>query len=447
MTMTKEEWSAILESDAKLSRSLLNENQIDELLRNVRNYVELLGCSSTIKPKVVIDIDGLQVLNYAQLPSLSKTQIEYVRQSLSDVKARQEDMIFWGLSSLISFSWELPNNIEEARASAIYAAALNTALHQISEIMDYNFWKEDTLLPYWIRLGWLRTTRSIPKEIMRKFGIDRVACIPVKSCVFNASSTVYHDEYYISFNYALEPILKFLNKFLLHYFSTDGSHSGPRRYARAFEEIAPIVLHFNRSTLANTMSAFSILYGNDVVTAVHRLTADQIDFIFMHEIGHLCHKHPQRLASLAGHPDALSTRHKFEYEADSFAAASLKQSGQSPSPIIVIRGNDETAHKESLSQYIGDFNSVQLLFIYMRFIENAGKRLRNHLSDVVDFIPENHSHPSSADRLFALRNIMEIDMNHENLLTQYAESFFDKILSHMDSLEKSTLISFVKRFL
>lgn len=447
MTMTKEEWLAILESDAKLSHSLLNENQIDELLRNVRNYVELLGCSSTTKPKVVIDIDGLQVLNYAQLPSLSKTQIEYVRQSLSEVKARQEDMIFWGLSSLISFSWELPNNIEEARASAIYAAALNTALHQISEIMDYNFWKEDTLLPYWVRLGWLRTTRSIPKEIMRKFGIDSVACIPIKSCVFNASSTVYRDEYYISFNYALEPILKFLNKFLLHYFSTDGSHSGPRRYARAFEEITPIVLHFNRSTLANTMSAFSILYGNDVVTAVHRLTADQIDFIFMHEIGHLCHKHPQRLASLAGHSDALSTRHKFEYEADSFAAASLKQSGQSPSPIIVIRGDDETEHKDSLSQYVGDFNSVQLLFIYMRFIENAGERLRNHLSDVIDFIPENHSHPSSADRLFALRNIMKIDMNHENLLIQYAESFFDKILSHMDSLEKSTLISSVKRFL
>lgn len=447
MTMTKEEWLTTLGNDAKLSLSLLNETQINQLLSNVQKYVDLVGCSSTIKPKVVVDLDGLQVLNYALLPSLSKTQIEYVRKSLRDVKARQEDMIFWGLSSLISFSWELPNNIEEARASATYAAALNIALHQLSEIMDYNFWKEDTLLPYWIRLGWLRTTRSIPKEIMRKFGIDSVACIPVKSCVFNASSTVYRDEYYISFNYALEPILKFLNKFLLHYFSTDGSHSGPKRYARAFEEITPIILHFNRNTLANTMSAFSILYGTDVVTAVHRLTADQIDFIFMHEIGHLCHKHPQRLASLADHPDALSTRHKFEYEADSFASASLKQSGQSPSPIIVIGDNDETAHNGPLSQYIGDFNSAQLLFIYMSFIENAGKRLRDRLSDVVDFIPENHSHPSSADRLSALRKNMKIDTNEENLLIQYAESFFDKILSHMDSLERSTLISSVKRFL
>lgn len=47
----------------------------------------------------------------------------------------------------------------------------------------------------------------------------------------------------IGMNYALEPILKHLNRYLIHYFSID-EMAGPNRLSCAWGGIAPTVLYF-----------------------------------------------------------------------------------------------------------------------------------------------------------------------------------------------------------
>ena len=432
--------------DNELCTPVLNQRQIDYLLNHVDGLVKHWGFSNSSKPKLILDIEQLQILDYAKLPSLSPEQIDYIRKNLDDVRADPQDLIFFGLNSLISFVWELPKSADDARVAAAHEKALNLVITHMTEVIDYNFWTNDTLLPYWMRLSYLRVLSQIPPEALVKFKLDNVACIPVKSSVFNASSRVYQNNYYITFNYALEPILKMMNRFLMHFFITRENYAGPKRIQRALNEIAPIIFHFLRKIPANTLFSYSIIYEVESATAIQWLTCDQVDFIFKHEVGHLFHQHPQQLAEIDTRTNALQLRHEIEYEADAFAASMLRKKAD-PEQRTSVADTPATKETSAIEDYIGEFSAAQLLFIYMSFIDKSGDQMRKRLSGICTFIPATHSHPAPIDRLEKLRQMVPKEMMTPNPLIDFAQQFFDDILSYSDDLTDAELITCMKPFL
>lgn len=443
---TGNEYIDRMADDNDLCIPVINQKQIYDLLANVDAMIKAMGFSDYSKPKTILDLDQLQVLDYSKLPSLLPEQINYINQSLGKVKADPQDLIFFGLRSLVSFAWELPQSIRDVQIAAAHEIALQTAISHIADTIDYNFWKEDTLLPYWMRLSYLNALSKMPKEVLVEYRLDKVACIPVKNTVFNASSIVYDGNYYISMNYALEPILKFMNRFLVHFFTTRENFAGLKRTQRALDEIAAIIFHFIRNVPANNIFSYSVIYGVDSATSVQWLTADQVEFIFKHEIGHLFYRHPQRLAGVDPAVDNIQARHQFEYEADAFAASMLKMEISATQSHSVVAEDSTIEEKRELKEYIRGFNPVQLLFIYMSFIDKAGDRMRSRLSNICSFVPKNHSHPSPSDRLAKLKQMMPKDVVDQNPLIEYAEKFFNDILQYVDDLEDAELIARMKSF-
>jgi hypothetical protein len=123
----------------------------------------------------------------------------------------------------------------------------------------------------------------------------------------------------------LEPILKHFNRYLLHYFCTRET-AGPKRLSRAWEGIVPTVLHFWSNVVATALTrSATVLYEEDMALMAHRLTADQLDFIVMHELGHVALDHPRRLQA-EGKPgrDVTTIRHEFEFAADALALGLMR---------------------------------------------------------------------------------------------------------------------------
>ncbi|MEO3723635.1 hypothetical protein ABHN98_03765 [Pseudomonas syringae] len=432
--------------DNELCVPVINNDQINLLLARVIAMVEGLGFSDYAKPKVVLDLEQLQILDYAKLPFLSSEQIDYIRKSLGEVKANPDDLIFFGLRSLVAFVWELPKSTTDVQVAAAHEVALHAVINKMTEEIDLNFWKDDTLLPYWMRLSYLRVLSQIPEEVLVEYRLDKVACIPIKNTVFNASSKVYNGNYYITMNYALEPILKFMNRFLVHFFTTQGN-SGPKRIQRALDEVAAVVFQFIRNVPSNEIFSYSILYGIDNAASVQWLTADQVDFIFKHEVGHLFYRHPQRLQEIGEGVDKLKVSHVFEYEADAFAASMLKAEVGGVADVSVPFGGSDIDCEESVKKYIDGFSPVLLLFIYMSFVDEAGARMRRRLSSVCSFVPENNGHPIPKDRLDKLKQIIPQEVNIQNPLVEYAEKLFGDILSCIDELDDAQLIGRMKSYI
>jgi hypothetical protein len=62
--------------------------------------------------------------------------------------------------------------------------------------------------------------------------------------------------------------------------------------------MVPTVLHFWSDVVATRLTlASTILYEEEMGLLAHRLTAEQLDFIVMHELGHVALDHPVRLKS------------------------------------------------------------------------------------------------------------------------------------------------------
>jgi hypothetical protein len=120
---------------------------------------------------------------------------------------------------------------------------------------------------------------------------------------------------------------------------------------------------------------------------VHRFTNDQVDFIMMHELGHVALSHPQRLQKErdAGH-DVTQLRHEFEFAADAFALGLMRSKllkhvkAESESPQVGETDSQTNRITESLHDYQGALGSVYILFIFMDFIQQAGELLRDRLS-------------------------------------------------------------------
>lgn len=73
------------------------------------------------------------------------------------------------------------------------------------------------------------------------------------------------------------------------------------------------------------MRSSTVLFDEGMAVMAHRLTADQLDFIVTHELGHVVLDHPRRLrAESRPGCDVTTVRHEFEFAADAFALGLMR---------------------------------------------------------------------------------------------------------------------------
>lgn len=375
-------------------------------------------------PQLILDLEQIQVLDYTKIPLNTEDQISYIQNMLRDSPYEPEDLAFLALKSLYSFSWnKLETQNDFVLAMRVEAAFIHVIKKKAESIASELIYR-DALLPYWVRLSYLRVMSKVPEPVIQRSSLKAVTCFPIKRKSFNAYSAMLKDSSIIGFNYALEPILKILNRFFIHYYTTQHL-AGPNRYERAWNEISSVVRYFSGKAGATELIPCSLLLSIDDVKQVHSMTADQIDFIMMHEMGHIYHEHPKMILDIIGTDDEREKRQVFELEADNFSHRVYKS-------WFIESPEEKKDMTQKLNAYAGMLESVELLFIYTDFINRAKNLINTILGDDY-FSTSNVSHPLSEERLAALHNNAVLKIN--SAMVKYAKEFFENVLNHVKNLE------------
>lgn len=398
-----------------------------------------------------LDLEQIQVTDYARLGGVSPTQSAAIEKFHELAPIRPDETLFLGLRSLFQFTWPEPESEGDIRFAAAYDFVLNQVLKARVGELSAKFSAKEGLLPYWARLAFLRVMAELPEENVDQFGLRHVAVALVKKSKFNATAWAFDDGPVITLNYALEPILKQLNRYLLHYHSTR-EMAGPARLSRAWQGIVPIVLHFWSDVVASRIVESSVpLYGKEVAVMLHRLTSDQVDFIVSHELGHVALEHPTRLkdAKDTGQ-DVTTIRHEFEFGADAFALGLTRSRLMTrvKDRITVEAPAAQDANLTSdltfeLHEYHRSLGAIHLLFTYMDFIQRAGELVRDRLGHKVRFAERMDTHPDACARLARLKLMNAGEHLYTSPLERYARKFLDTVLAYAASLDDVALLESV----
>lgn len=377
--MPENPYARWLKTDFDLCRPVLGRDGLNAILEQVMVSVhEAMGLGP--KHSTYLDLEQLQVADYRAFEGVSEEQRQFIADLHTREPIRPEEMIFLSLRSLFQFGWPEPTSNDDIRFAAAYDHVLNQVLIDTALGLAKQFSAVDALLPYWGRLAFLRVMVEIPIDNIARFGLGRVTCTLVKKAKLNATTFAFENGSMIGMNYALEPILKHLNRYLIHYFSTD-ELAGPNRLNRAWEGIAPTVLYFwSDVAVAELTRSPTILFEEHMAIMAHRLTSDQVAFIVMHELGHIALDHPRRLRleSKTG-CDATTLQHEFEFAADGFALGLMRSKllenlrTQSANPSARDAENDSVDQvTASFREYQEGLCAAYLLFVFMDFIQRAG---------------------------------------------------------------------------
>jgi hypothetical protein len=403
------------------------------------------------QPTLYLDLEQLQVVDYSAFESVSEAQRKYIAGLHATEPIQPEEMIFFALRSLFQFSWPTPTSNDDLRFAAAYDHVLHQVLAETALDLAKQFTEPAALLPYWGRLTFLKVMGGLPSENIARFGLDRVVCTLIKKAKFNATTFALENGPVIGMNYALEPILKHLNRYLMHYDSTR-EMAGPNRLSRAWEGIAPTVLHFWSEIAATELLRSSmILFEEGVGTLVHRLTNDQVDFILMHELGHVALKHPERLqAERKGGHDVTLLRHEFEFAADAFALGLMRSKlvkqvrAKSEIPQVAEADGRIGQITESLHEYQQALGAVYILFIFMDFIQHAGELLRDRLGAHLNIRSQMDTHPKARARLERLELVNLGEHLYTSPIQRYARDFLHAVLNYATALTDDELLATVK---
>jgi hypothetical protein len=292
---------------------------------------------------------------------------------------------------------------------------------------------------------------EMPIDNIFRFVLDRVACTLVKKAKLNATTFALENGSVIGMNYALEPILKHLNRYLIHYFSTD-EMAGPNRLSRAWEGIAPTVLYFWSDVAVTELTRSStILFDEHMAIMAHHLTTDQVAFIVMHELGHVALDHPRRLRveSKTGY-DATTLRQEFEF-ADGFALGLMRSKllenlrAQSANPRATKAENDSVDQvAASFREYQEELCAAYLLFVFMDFIQRAGELLRDRLSERINIRSRMDTHPEARVRLERLELMNLGEHLYTSPLQRYSRDFLQAVLDYAATLNDEELLASLK---
>jgi len=435
-----------LTTDNNYCLPVITQEQIAKILWTVdAGACQELGEGA--RPQLDLDLEHLQVVDYGAFDDVNDEQRQRIKTLHRDAPIRPEEMVYLALRSLFGFSWPKPQSEDDIRRAASYEFRLNKCLVSTALELSSKFSLTGALLPYWGRLSFLRVMSKLPTENVQRYHLDRVACTLIKRQKFNATTFMAKEGPLIGLNVALEPILKHLNRYILHYFHSEDM-AGAARLGRAWTGIAPTVLHFWADVSASRLTgSSSILFDVEMTRLAHALTADQVDFILMHELGHIALDHPQRLQrELTIGENTTTIRHECEFVADAFAFGLLRSRiintlrySQDPNRRSRRRAVRSSLVSGALQTYQSHLCAVYLLFTYMEFIERAGLLLKNRLGNRIKFREHMDSHPTASARLDRLELANLGELLYTSQLIRYTKGLFENILNYADGLDDETL--------
>jgi hypothetical protein len=435
-----------LSSDNDLCVPVLKNEQLGFILMRTEEIAEEIEGPGP-KPRVSFDLEHLQVADYRTFQPVTEQQKEVIHKLLSSEPIRTDEMAYLALRSMIGLHWDKPKSELDVRRAAAYDTALQITLTNVSPSIAETLAQPHSLLPYWGRLGFLRVMVTIPEEQIEAQRLQRVACTLLKAPTFNARSFKYDEYGLIGINFALEPILKGLNRMLLHFFHTE-EMAGARRLERAWASLVPVAAYFwgRVAVPVNRLSQIHVLFDEEMMQYAHSITASQIDFIIRHELGHLIMDHARRLQSVSNANESKVLRHEFEFAADVFAQGSMRSAlynqlrvdlqwskDQTPTPDMGGKGLDALHHHQR------EVSGVRLLFYYMDVIDRIGQLLKRRLGDSIQFRSLMDSHPSARERLARLDAVHIGEHVPTSAVLRYAEKFFAEVLEYGERLDASAL--------
>lgn len=442
-------FSNFMSTDNDLCKPLISKEKLGQIMAETSARLKV-----EVSPKLMLDLEQLMVVDYSNLPLLTECQKDYILAHLRRSPLDPDDLAFFSLRSLFGICWNPPESNDDININAAFEFSLLATILRHSNELAGELIYQDACLPYWVRMSFLRILSRIPKETIDKYDLEKVACFPIKKTSFNANSAVLDDGAVIGFNYALEPILKIINRYFFHYYSTQ-QYAGEKRLERAWSEILPIVLHFSKGLKAICLTTFPLLYDEEIVKDVHCYTAEQIDFIMSHELGHIIYKHPAKFRDVKGQDNEQLIKHQYEYQADVFASEILRSRMVNDMRYLLnpnrLKEDDDpnkylNEAKKSLYEYSSGVESTRLLFIYLDFIERSNDFLREKLSGSIEIPQSSGSHPSAMDRYDNLLKSCLIDVSHETERVIYAKSFFQKLLDFAQEIPESKLQEMVNSY-
>lgn len=402
------------------------------------------------KPQVFLDLEQIQIADYGAFEGVTDEQRNLIARIQREAPVRPEEMTYLALRSLFQLSWKLPENENEIRQASAYDYLLERHLTSVALSVAPRLSQPDAPLPYWGRMAFLRVMAEIPAENISRFGLERVTVTLMKRAKFNATTFSFDTGPLIGLNYGLQPILKQLNRYVLHYHSTR-EMAGPKRLARAWEGMLPMVRYFwsNGVPVTELTRTTTTLYGKDTAVTAHELTTLQVDFVLMHELGHVALNHPCRLRDLSqAGVDTTPLRHEYEFAADAFAVGLLRSRLLRRLRPAHEAGTEPEATKAALDGILEshldhqrEMGAVSLLFLYMEFIHRAGDLLRERLGDRADLNQRMDSHPRPSDRLQRLELMNIGDHAYTSQLRRYAETLFDDVLAYAANLDEDALLA------
>jgi hypothetical protein len=440
--MAENHYARCLVTDNKLCVPLIPPEELRQILASV-DAMLVPGA----RPEVLLDLEHLQAVDYGSFDLVTDEHREFIKRLHAANPIRSDELVYLALRSMIGFSWPPPESEDDARRAAAFEYALREVL--VSHSMDLGgaLSRPDSRLPYWGRMSFLRVMSAIPEDQIVHHQLNKVACVLVKRHAFNATTFALENGAIIGLNFALEPILKNLNRYLLHFFHTQHL-AGPSRMQRAWDLIVPTIRHFWASAPANQLAGVSLIPIDRVQRQAHSLTADQVDFIVMHELGHVVFNHPTRMRAIeAGASHATLIRHEFEFSADPFACGVMRSRMLNDLRYVIARNQHKPGNKEETysafdvaMQYEECYHAVCLLFIYMDFIDQAGRLLKSRLGDNVGFRARLDSHPTPRARLERFELAHLGDIRPKTKIMRYATEFFAELLSFTDTLDPQQLM-------
>lgn len=432
-------------TDFDLCQPLVPEPAIRATLAKVGDIVACRRGTSGPPPAVMLDLDQFQVVDYAAFVGVHDERRSKLLTLHGSGPVRSDEMIYLALRSLIEPVFPPPESVSDLQWAMEFEHELNIGLRYWAEKLSGQFDDARALLPYWGRRSYLSVMGDFPIADVPQLQPNRVALALIKHPQFNATTFALGHSSLIGVNWALEPILKNFNRFVLHYFHTQES-AGPSRISRAWRSIAPTVLFFwSDADVREIFSGSSLMFDIHVSKLGHSLTADQVDFIVSHELGHVASDHGPRLQAAKSHnADTLGMRHEFEFAADAFAY------------VCRHAGDDESSSKRR--QTTGDYlasivtdhmpadpgirlDATYLLFAYMDFVDQCGQVLKKRLGAQLPLRRKMDSHPVARARLKKLETEFRNGAAHETALTRYATSFLAEVVAHMSSMEDEAILA------
>lgn len=398
-------------------------------------------------PSVILDLEQIQVCDYTAFKRIEENQRLFIKALLRQSPVRADEMVFLALRSMYCFVWPAPESNEDIIRAAMFEANLHGLLTAIAIDTSAKLQQPEALLPYWGRLAFLRVMAELSDEAIQRHKLGNVACTLVKRPAFNATTfALDKSDYLIGLNFALEPLLKNFNRQLLHFHNTEHA-AGPQRMARAWSAFLPTVLYFWANGPASTLFRNCLFFDQGAVVTAQALTITQLDFILMHEFGHVSSDHPRRLKALkASGEDTAAARQGFEFAADAVALELMGNRALSP---LNYPGDLRTPDPKAdlRNQGLLECDAVRLLFKYMQFVDEAGRYLKQRSGHDLELKDRIDSHPSARDRLNRFEQMTFRGNAHNPDILQYATSFFDNVLAYAKGLSDSDLSETLKRAL